>query len=916
LALLVVLLTACAVAPASADAAPGGSVRLTMGTSDRILTWQAPTNASSLTVTVDAQERFVFTSSGDLTVDDTSVARGCERLTSQAVACPSRPFSAPVNHVILNGGAASDTIDLGSSMSGASFSPAISPDIQVTGAGSEDVLRTDASLQATLDGGPGNDQVVGGPAVDTLIGGPGDDTIDAMGDSVVDFINPGTEAEVIGDTATFTRSSGAVEVTLGDALADGPIGATGNEILDSSFRNVQGTSGADVLVGDAQANRLSGMGGADRIEGRAGADVLSGSSGNDVIRPGVDGAVDTIDAGADVDLVDYSDATSAVIATLSDGSVDGPDGELLGSSIEGLRGGVFGDSLTGDSQDNYLEGGDGNDILSGVTGQDTYVGGTGNDTVFGSTDAAIDTYELGGPDGEFDTLSYAHLPAAVSIDLADLAAVDLERVVGTSFNDHLEGTSGSERLSGGDGADYLWGGGSVDELFGGAGDDTIDPSDDGVADTLDAGDTGETNGDTVEYGTTHAISVTLGDDLPDGVLNGIGNEVIDASFRNVNGSSHDDVLVGDMQANLLSGGAGNDDVRGMGGADRLYGHQGNDNLDAQDGEPDLVVDCGDGALDSAFADSGDQVAATCESLTSNDSDLDDDGIWNLVDCAPSNAAAPAQPGPDTDCDGIRDGLEDNDGDGLANESDCAPADATRPLRSSADTNCNGVADAGEDFDGDGITNASDCSPSAASRPAQPGPDANCNGTRDGLDDGDGDGLANESDCAPGDAARPARIGPDADCNGATDVAAASTGGTTGGTTTCTGDADCDGIPDLLEPVVRVGSAAANILIGRDGADRLIGAGGNDTLRGKGGNDLLDGGPGRDVIEGANGNDFIRCGTGNDDRVIAGAGNDTANCFDVRATRRTRDIIDCGTGRDTVTIDRYDVVRNCERVIRR
>jgi len=98
-----------------------------------------------------------------------------------------------------------------------------------------------------------------------------------------------------------------------------------------------------------------------------------------------------------------------------------------------------------------------------------------------------------------------------------------------------------------------------------------------------------------------------------------------------------------------------------------------------------------------------------------------------------------------------------------------------------------------------------------------------------------------------------------------------------------------------------GTAHADRLVGTSFADVLNGLGGNDTLLGGGGNDILRGGAGNDVLDGGLGRD----------RLEGDAGNDT-----IRARDGQRDVIDCGSGRDTVVADRIDVVsRNCERVRR-
>lgn len=100
------------------------------------------------------------------------------------------------------------------------------------------------------------------------------------------------------------------------------------------------------------------------------------------------------------------------------------------------------------------------------------------------------------------------------------------------------------------------------------------------------------------------------------------------------------------------------------------------------------------------------------------------------------------------------------------------------------------------------------------------------------------------------------------------------------------------------------------LRGNARANRLNGGAGNDLIRGGGGGDRISGGGGVDALYGDAGNDTLIGGAGAD-RIFGGAGNDTIAAFD-----RTRDVIDCGPGRDTVVADRIDVVRGCERVTRR
>ena len=115
-----------------------------------------------------------------------------------------------------------------------------------------------------------------------------------------------------------------------------------------------------------------------------------------------------------------------------------------------------------------------------------------------------------------------------------------------------------------------------------------------------------------------------------------------------------------------------------------------------------------------------------------------------------------------------------------------------------------------------------------------------------------------------------------------------------------------------------GGAGDDCLEGGAGGDVLDGDGGNDRLNGGLGRDRLYGGPGDDVLTGGLGDDYLAGGPGNDtlkpgpgrDRVLGGPGNDT-----ILARDGTRDSIDCGPGLDTVTADRADRLRGCERVRR-
>jgi Ca2+-binding RTX toxin-like protein len=205
---------------------------------------------------------------------------------------------------------------------------------------------------------------------------------------------------------------------------------------------------------------------------------------------------------------------------------------------------------------------------------------------------------------------------------------------------------------------------------------------------------------------------------------------------------------------------------------------------------------------------------------------------------------------------------------------------------------------GQDNDGDGQVDGADpgCSgptDNDESNP-QPPPPAAC---ADGQDN-DGDGKVDGAD--PG-------------CSGATDNDESNpsppTNTPTSGDDSLTGTTGNDLICGLAGADAIRGLAGNDTLCGDAGNDRLYGNAGADRLRGGAGNDRLDGGPGNDALQGGGGNDALKGGTGQD-RLVGGAGRDSINAKDGK-----RDRVDCGAGRDTVTADRKDSLRRCERTRR-
>ncbi|MCJ2132278.1 calcium-binding protein [Methylobacterium sp. E-045] len=195
-----------------------------------------------------------------------------------------------------------------------------------------------------------------------------------------------------------------------------------------------------------------------------------------------------------------------------------------------VTGGDFGDVFrTGDGND-VLNGGGGNDVLEGGRGINTFDGGAGT-----------------------NTLSYEHFDApffggsyGMGIDMASGTANDgkgdvvqdtfsnIANIRGSQYGDIIDGDVHNNVIEGGAGGDYLNGGDGID---------TVSYAHSSAGVTVDLNSRHGSGGD------------AEGDDL--------------AGFESVLGSTSDDVLTGNYEANTLTGNGGSDELYGRGGDDRL-----------------------------------------------------------------------------------------------------------------------------------------------------------------------------------------------------------------------------------------------------------------------------------------------------------------------------------------------------------
>ncbi|MEO1110736.1 MAG: DUF5801 repeats-in-toxin domain-containing protein, partial [Pseudomonadota bacterium] len=201
--------------------------------------------------------------------------------------------------------------------------------------------------------------------------------------------------------------------------------------------------------------------------------------------------------------------------------------------------------------------------------------------------------------GSAAPVDYAGLTSAVFVNLSDeeqsfggqtvsaetatdRAGVD-PKVIGIDSvegNDDAAGGAGNDILIGNDNNNTLVGNGGNDDLFGGAGDDNLSGGsgfnllDGGEgSDTADYSDNSEGIYAQMNLGWATDMSNTL--TSRSDLLDGIANETIEhddlVSVENLTGSDFDDFIIGDNNANVLSGGLGNDFIIGLGGSDTIFG---------------------------------------------------------------------------------------------------------------------------------------------------------------------------------------------------------------------------------------------------------------------------------------------------------------------------------------------------------
>ena len=285
---------------------------------------------------------------------------------------------------------------------------------------------------------------------------------------------------IFGDTIHGTKKDDIIKARGG---SDTVYGYGGNDVIYDGGGNRYGNidvvwagSGDDtihggdskgVLFGESGIDKIYGGSGDDDIYGGTENDELYGQSGNDLLFGGEHGNRDIIDGGEGIDTIHFGFAAGAVTLDLGDTTSSDPSTDPMDSAIamvvkgdrdfvinvENIRGSNHADVLTGDHNDNTIEGWFGVDKLYGDAGDDHLYGQFDDDMLWGGAGRDY----LNGGDG---------------VDML-WGEDDGDMLYGVTGDDHLYGNAGNDYLHGGDGVDMLWGGDGVDTLVGGLGDDHL-----------------------------------------------------------------------------------------------------------------------------------------------------------------------------------------------------------------------------------------------------------------------------------------------------------------------------------------------------------------------------------------------------------------------------------------------------------
>jgi Ca2+-binding RTX toxin-like protein len=459
-----------------------------------------------------------------------------------------------------------------------------------------------------------------------------------------------------------TYGTSVDDTIYGDAGDDEIYGLDGHDLIfgENGHDWIYGGNGNDHLFGGIGEDHLYGEAGDDILWGDSGNDTLSGAAGRDYLNGGT--GIDAMFGGLDDDWYVVGEAGDSVVEYANQG-LDTVDSYVVAytlpanvedlwvvglSSIEG-HGNSLNNSIYGNSNDNWLTGGDGDDNLYGWDGNDLLEGGDGFDFLFGEVgDDRLDgggwlDWMWGGTGNDHyvvdNSLDRAFEAAGEGVDTVESEIRDytlpdnVENLQmygaalngdGNSLNNAIQGNSHDNTLNGRDGDDTLYGNGGNDWLIGGAGRDAMwGGSGDDYFDVDNPGDSvveyaGEGR-DTVISSTTYTLSANVENlNLVD------AGRAIDGTGNALNNYIH-----GNSYHNVLRGEDGDDDLDGSLGSDTMYGGRGQDTFHV-DQTGDVVIEYANQGVDRVIATIDYTLGANVENLSLLSSGGAIDGTGNSL----------------------------------------------------------------------------------------------------------------------------------------------------------------------------------------------------------------------------------------------------------------------------------------------
>ncbi|MEZ5744432.1 MAG: hypothetical protein R3D89_12105 [Sphingomonadaceae bacterium] len=533
----------------------------------------------------------------------------------------------------------------------------------------------------TITGGNDNDRIKGGPGADMLDGGPGINTLDYTGSGAGVAIDLGLATASGGDATGDVISN--FQNIIGSALADTLYGST------ASNNNILGGLGTDTLSGLGGTNVLDGGAGNDILIVTSNiaeiGSTLDGGGANDTLL--VIGPTAIFDLRDDtlisLERLEFNNlATNS--PTVQVNAVQFGFSELVGQTsasdvdtVEIFMAGQTSLDLSGLTVSNFagedrikIFGDSDVETITGSSADDVIEGGGGGDTLAGGANGAAG-----------DTLSFAGSPAGVSVYLGNNTASGghaagdtisgFENLIGSDHNDLLLGESAVDnRLEGGAGNDYLLAYGATNVLLGGTGNDTLavqvflnenGSTFDGGADfdeLIVGGADGQVDfrDDTLISLEKFRFSTEMSTyqvffDAPQFTFSEIDfgspmgefrtvvvyldqETVFNLSGITVTGATPGSLLdvIGDDDAETITGSSGPDRLYGFGGADTLRGGDGNDLL--YGGLENDNLDGGPGS-DTMRGDEGDDIYTVAQvgDTVTESADEGFDTVYAYVDFA-------------------------------------------------------------------------------------------------------------------------------------------------------------------------------------------------------------------------------------------------------------------------------------------